>query len=703
MSEFGGFPTTSAMCQIRTVDLATQATATPAENVATGETRDSTSALPFKRGWRAAPAGIAEGPSGSWFVIILKFAQNFNAKSDTEYLALPAETEVYDDSGIVVHVNKTTGATTEIYREVTGFDTFQEALLYGGENVVVAQPARFLRFDMTGVHLGDVDAKPALEAAGLAVGGIAFVSFITGADEEGGDIWICTERLYKISGSLSGSASVILRSTNTFTDPASTGPQRMPEGIPRDIAVTSTHVFIAVTQFFGGETQVWRLNRTTSALDFIAGLGNVDDQSNVCCDVQGSMLYVQAGFRVYRIPLAQPPASGWTVGQIVFSQASETFALEYWPGSYDASTWVPDFAYTPLISICPANGGGVHVTDGKRLVHLSPSGTATLIAGPPSGTAGLFPSTIPAYTDGTGTGATFNNLRALTLDPATGDVYGADFLPRPIAAPFSRPAPTVVRKITPAGVVTTYAGTSFVYRQPSETGTGRGTDPTNGPKASATFLDITGLAWRSGVLYVQDGTWTALRAINTSGNVVHVAGDPNGWLIGGVDGNGSAATLSAFNVGLVVNQASGDLWFGADTAVRRVVDPLGTATVSTVAGLYGSTATNFDAPGATARFNDVHGVTLDALGQVWFVADDSNAVARIALPASSPRSMLVVGDTTYAAAGTVPGPANPQTVFPEDVTFSSLGVTFTTRSPVGGGGSPLFAGPSRPIIITPTT
>jgi hypothetical protein len=103
------------------------------------------------------------------------------------------------------------------------------------------------------------------------------------------------------------------------------------------------------------------------------------------------------------------------------------------------------------------------------------SGSAVILAG--SGTNG--------YVDGLGTAASFGGLGGLTVD-STGNLFVADN------------GNNVIRKITSAGLVSTFAG------QPGKTGSA------NGTALSATFNCPTGIAFDlSGNLYITD-TWNQL-------------------------------------------------------------------------------------------------------------------------------------------------------------------------------------------------
>jgi hypothetical protein len=126
--------------------------------------------------------------------------------------------------------------------------------------------------------------------------------------------------------------------------------------------------------------------------------------------------------------------------------------------------------------------GNLYVGDADFVVRkITPSGQVSLLAG----TAGRV-----GATDGAGTGASFMPITGMAVD-AGGNVYVS--------------GDTTIRKITPAGVVTTFAGTQWTMG---------GQD---GPGASATFYAIRGLAIdAAGNLYVADNN---LRRISPAGIV----------------------------------------------------------------------------------------------------------------------------------------------------------------------------------------
>ena len=249
--------------------------------------------------------------------------------------------------------------------------------------------------------------------------------------------------------------------------------------------------------------------------------------------------------------------------------------------------------------VAPDGQGNVYIADASNYTirKLSASGQVSTVAGQ----AGS-----QARTDGTGSAARFYDPENLAID-SSGNLYVADG------------AGYTVRKVTPAGVVTTLAGSG---RQGKADGTG----------TAASFGLLAGITVdAAGTVYVSDNTYNTVRKITPAGVVTTLAGTPN-TAGGSSDGTGSAASFDS-PAGLSVD-ASGNL-FVADylNDTIREVTPAGV--VTTVAGSAG-VIENTDGLPAAARFNTPADVSVDSAG-VIYVADSSNCtIRRIVLTAISP-------------------------------------------------------------------
>lgn len=244
-----------------------------------------------------------------------------------------------------------------------------------------------------------------------------------------------------------------------------------------------------------------------------------------------------------------------------------------------------------------------NATDGAVVRKISSTGVVTTLAGSvtTSGTA-----------DGTGSAARFYFPAEISVDQA-GNLYVADS------------NNYVIRKITPANVVTTFAGTDHM-----EGGA-------NGPAATALFNLPTGIAIDpTGNLYVADRNNNAIRKIDTSGTVSAFSGQAPEYQIA----PDWASTL--FQPCSMTHDTSGNLYLvDCGRGVVYKVTPSGT--ISALAGTAGITGfTNGQGAAASFQFSGTSGIAVDAAGNVY-VSDSINNVIRKITPAG-----LV---TTFAGSG----------------------------------------------------
>lgn len=245
------------------------------------------------------------------------------------------------------------------------------------------------------------------------------------------------------------------------------------------------------------------------------------------------------------------------------------------PGSVDG---VPGRFFVPS-GLAVDAAGSVYVADrGNHTIRKITVAGVTTLAGI-SGQAG--------FRDGAGTFALFAEPSALAVD-AAGNVYVADSLN------------AVIRKISPAGVVSSLAGSPGARGYVDDTG------------AAARFEYFIAMTIDSaGNLYVSEQQNNVIRKITTAGVVTTVAGgakfsSPRGIA---VDGSGNVYVAEAGN------------------RLIRKISPAGavtTLTGITTVELSGGFA---DGPPGVARFNFPNALTINSQGVLF--ALDSGQVRRI--------------------------------------------------------------------------
>jgi sugar lactone lactonase YvrE len=260
------------------------------------------------------------------------------------------------------------------------------------------------------------------------------------------------------------------------------------------------------------------------------------------------------------------------------------------PGLFGTSDGAgPSARFNAPAGIAVDATGNVYVADyGNNTVRkVSPAGVVTTLAGSPGN-----PGPSGDSSDGTGASAGFFHPGGLAVD-SSGNVFVADT------------GNATIRKVTAAGVVTTIAGVVGVAG--TTDGTGRG----------ALFVSPTGLAIdAAGNLYVADDAAKLIRKVSPAGAVTTLAGQPN--VSGSADGTGAAATFTD-PLGLVVD-ASGNVYVAdnGDDTIRKVTSA---GVVTTFAGSPTVTG-NIDGTGAAAAFTEPYGVAVDSAGNL-FVTDDT--------------------------------------------------------------------------------
>ena len=210
--------------------------------------------------------------------------------------------------------------------------------------------------------------------------------------------------------------------------------------------------------------------------------------------------------------------------------------------------------------------------------------TVTTLAGADS--AGLL--------NGAGTAAYFNYPSGLAVD-ASGNIYVADTYNN------------MIRKITPAGVVSTLAGSG---KEGNANGTG----------TAASFFLPTGIAVdNSGNVYVADSYNNLIRKITAAGVVTTLAGNDS---LGAV--NGADTTASFDNPTGVAVDAFGNVYVAdwGNSLIRKIT---AAGIVTTLAG--SGSAGYANGSDTLASFNKPKGIAVDVQGNLY-VSDWGNSLIR---------------------------------------------------------------------------
>src|SRR6266567_7863545 len=283
-----------------------------------------------------------------------------------------------------------------------------------------------------------------------------------------------------------------------------------------------------------------------------------------------------------------------TIRKITPARVVSTFAGSAGSiGTADGTGSAARFNLPSGVAVDRAGTGNIYVGDTSNFTirQITPAGVVTTLAGSPGMRGG---------TNGTGSAARFELPEGMAVD-STGNIYVADT------------DPSTIRKLTPGGAVSTFAG-SFA-KAGSQNGTG----------SAARFNLPTDVAVdSSNNLYVADSNNCTIRKITPAAAVTTLAGLASA---GHTNGTGSAARFD-FPDGVAVD-TQGKIYVAdsVESAIRKITP---TAVVSTFAGLPG-TSGYVDATGTAARFRFPRWLTVGALDNVY-VGDTFNFVVRKITP-----------------------------------------------------------------------
>jgi sugar lactone lactonase YvrE len=325
-----------------------------------------------------------------------------------------------------------------------------------------------------------------------------------------------------------------------------------------------------------GHTYTLAGSGTLGLLDGLRIEANFSNPNGVAVDAASNLYVADQGNNVIR--------------KITPAGAVSTFAGSGMAGSADGAGTSASF--NSPIGIAIDATGNVFVADfGNNLIRkITPGGDVSTLAG--SGAIG--------FDDGKGALATFNGPAGIAIDHS-GNVYVAD-------------NHSLIREITPDQTVTTIAGA--IHNSPGFA---------NGTGLEANFRLPEGLAIdAAGNIYVADYSNNMIRKISPQRVVTTLAGQLTAGL-----GNGTAETAT-FNgpIGVAVD-AAGNVYVN-DTGNNLIRKITTSGMVSTFAGTGAKGVNNGE--NLQATFNDLHGIAVDANGNVY-VGDEQNARIRKIIPA----------------------------------------------------------------------
>ena len=314
--------------------------------------------------------------------------------------------------------------------------------------------------------------------------------------------------------------------------------------------------------------------------------GNVPYGTNVAMDVvtQPDWQWCTPGSSNYSGPITSN-ITGETLSCAAAQAEVTTLAGSTTPGNVDGTGSAAAFHNPAGVAVNAA--GDIYVADSanNEIREVTPAGVVTTLAG----------STTAGSTDGTGSAASFNAPEGVAVNSA-GDIYVADS------------GNNEIRMITPAGVVSTLAGSTTA-------------GAANGTGSAASFYHPTGVAVNAaGDIYVADAGNNEIREVTPAGVVTTLAGST---AAGDANGTGSAASFSS-PLGVAVD-ASGTV-FVTDSLNNEIRAVTGAGVVTTLAG--SPVAGSANGTGSAASFNVPFGITVVQSSGVLYVGDFANSEIR---------------------------------------------------------------------------
>jgi sugar lactone lactonase YvrE len=353
-----------------------------------------------------------------------------------------------------------------------------------------------------------------------------------------------------------------------------------PQGVAVDaagniyVADTGNHTIRKITSL-GTVTTLAGLAGNTGSTDASGSSARFYEPEGIAVNSAGTLIYV---------------ADTWnhTIRQITSAGAVSTLAGS--AGNYGTNNGTGTSAqFNQPQGIAVDGAGNLYIGDtGNQMIRkVTSAGVVTILAG----SSGNYGST-----DATGSSASFWGPQSVALDGST-NLYVADSFNN------------TIRRVTPAGVVTTLAGTAGAPGTADGTGT------------AARFWQPQGVALDSaGNIFVADSANGTIRKIASGAVVTTLAGSPS---TGSADGTGGNARFYGPCGAAIDGDGNSYVADTANGTIRKITVAGVVSTLAGSAGNFGST----DATGSSARFNCPQGIALDTSGNAY-VADTANHTIR---------------------------------------------------------------------------
>jgi len=297
-----------------------------------------------------------------------------------------------------------------------------------------------------------------------------------------------------------------------------------------------------------------------------------------------------------------------------------TFAGSGMEGATDGFGVTASFRHPSALVV--DDSGNVYVSDQQnhKIRKITPAGQVTTLVG--TGVAGS--------SDGTGIAASFSSPIGLAIDPGL-NLYVADY------------GNSKIRKINLlTSVVTTYAGTGAQ-------------GATNGSALSATFKNPMGLAIDgAGNMFVADRMNYMVRKITQAGVVSTYAGSGSA---GSANGLGTAASFNRPNA--VATDPFGNVYVADDQnhVIRKITSSGGQGLVTTFAGLVATTGL-VNGTGSVVRFNAPYGLCVDSRSNIYVAENFNHTIRKIITKEYDIVPQLPDGLYFNNATGTISGTPN---------------------------------------------